>query len=241
MKIPGLSPFFVGLLFVGCMPCVARAQTSSSPQKAGQTANQNAPLKLVKSPIVPYPLEALSKNIEGTVSVGITVDASGRVLDVKALSGPPELFQAAIDSAKQWQFEPPAHAPAVTKAEISYGFDKECPAATSDTGGVSSNGRLLDKHGKIAATMDYDQDDLPPYFSEDRKAGIEGDMVLSLKLDEGGKVKEIHVLKSLSPNLDEAAMETVRGWKINLAKESADDARHDFLQITFNYRGECSP
>lgn len=241
MKIFGLSPFFVGLLFVGGMPGVEQAQTSGLPQKADQTASQNAPLRLVKSPNVPYPLEALSKKVEGTVSVRIVVDSSGKVLDVKALSGPPELFQAAIGSAKQWRFEPPVNAPAVTTAEISYGFSKECPAATADFGGVGSNGRLLDKYGKIVATMDYDHDDLPPYFTEDRKAGIEGDMVLSLKLDDDGKVKEIHALKSLSPHLDEAAMETVRGWRIKLAKDTGDDARHDFLRVTFNYRGDCAP
>jgi len=40
----------------------------------------------------------------------IVVDSSGKVSNAKALSGTPELFKAALDNIKQWQFEPPAHA-----------------------------------------------------------------------------------------------------------------------------------
>jgi TonB family protein len=236
----GLSSYFAGLLLVVCSGRVAQWQTNAQPQKTDHAENQSAPLKLIKSQNAPYPIDAFTKKIEGTVTVRIVVDSSGRVTDATPLSGPPELFQAALDSVKQWQCEPPAHAPVVTKAEVSYGWDDECPAATSDIGGVLSNGRLLDKDGKVVGAMDYDHDELPPYFAEDRKAGVARDMVLSLSLDERGKVKEVHVLKSLSSHLDEAAMETVRSWTFNLKDDGSNGARHD-LQLQFSYRGYCSP
>ena len=156
------------------------------------------------------------------------------------MSGPPELFQAALDNVKQWQFEPPADATVVTTAEISYGFGRTCPAATSDRGEVSTNGRLLDKNGKVVGTIDYDHDELPYYFEEDRKAGIAGEMVLSLTFDDEGKLKEIHVLKSLSHHLDEAALQTVRTWTFNLTSTSSDTAHHD-LRLKLSYEGSCDP
>lgn len=37
-------------------------------------------------------------------SLGLTVDGYGIVVDISALSGPPELLQLSMDSARQWQF-----------------------------------------------------------------------------------------------------------------------------------------
>ncbi|HSZ00246.1 MAG TPA: cell division protein FtsQ/DivIB [Terriglobales bacterium] len=104
----------------------------------------------------------------------------------------------------------------------------------------TANGRLLDKSGTVVATEDSDRDELPPYFNEDRKAAIEGDMVLALTLDGHAKLKEVHVLKSLSPRLDEVAVKTVRRWKFKLTNGSPDVARQN-LRLTLSYRGECDP
>jgi len=98
-----------------------QAQEGNQSQKQDRTSKQATELKLIKSTVAAYPEEALKKNIDGKVTLRITVDANGRVSDAKALSGPPELFPAALDCVKQWEFEPPAQAPAVTIAEISFG------------------------------------------------------------------------------------------------------------------------
>jgi TonB family protein len=151
------------------------------------------------------------------------------------LTGSPGVAQAQTEVRSQ-----KLNQPVVTTAEIGYGFSRECPAADSEIGGVETNGRLLDKNGKVVGTMDYDHDELPYYFKEDRKAGIAGEMVLSLTFDDQGKLKEVHVLKSLSPHLDEEALETVRTWTFNLTNASSGDARHD-LQLKITYAGECAP
>jgi TonB family protein len=235
MKALGLSLFFLGLL--SGSPGSAQAQTEAPSQKLAQSAA----LKVLKSPPIEYPDEAVLKHIEGTVVMEIVVDSSGKVSDAKALSGPPELFKAALDNVKQSQFEPPAHAPVTTKWQISYGFPKPCPAATADMGVVIGNGRLLDKNGKVVGTEDYDKDELQPYyFEEDRKARIAGEMVLSLSFDNQDKLKEIHVVKSLSAHLDEQALETVRTWTFHLKNAGLGDARKD-LRLKFTYEGYCSP
>jgi TonB family protein len=200
---------------------------------------QSATLKVLKSPPSEYPNDAVLKHIEGTVVMQIVVDSGGKVSDAKALSGPPELLKAALENIKQWQFEPPAHAPLVTTWQISYGFPKPCPAASSDTGTVITGGRLLDKNGKVAGTMDVDHDELPYYFEEDRKSGIAGEMILSLSFDDEGKLEEIHVVKSLSPHLDEQAVKTARTWAFHLKNAGLGEARKD-LRLKFTYEGYCA-
>jgi TonB family protein len=204
-------------------------------QDSGQTGTRP---KLLNSPFAPYPEEARKKQIEGKVTLNIVVDTGGRVSDATPLSGPPELFQAAIDSVKQWQYEPPTNAPVTIPVEISYGFPKECPGPISDQGGVEVSGRLLNKDGKVVGMSASDDYATPPYPVEDRKAGVSGRMVLSVGLDTEGRVKEIHVVKSLSPHLDEAAMKTVRTWKFKLINENLGDPPNDF-QVRIIYRATC--
>jgi TonB family protein len=236
MKALGLFLFFLGLL-TGSQG-LAQVQPEAASQKPDEA--QSGTLKLLKSPPSNYPTEAVLKNIEGTVVMEIVVDSSGKVSDAKALSGSPELFKAALDNVKQWQFEPPAHAPVITTWQISYGFPKPCPAATANMGAVITNGRLLDKDGKVVGTGGNDKDELQPYyFAEDRKAGISGEMVLSLSFDDKDKLKEIHVVKSLSPHLDGQALETVRTWTFHLKNVGSGDARTDF-RLKFTYEGYCS-
>ncbi len=107
-------------------------------------------------------------------------------------------------------------------------------------GVVIADGRLLDNNGNVVGTEDYDKDELQPYyFAEDRKAGIAGEMVLSLSFDDQGKLKDIRVVKSLSPHLDEQALKTVRAWTFHLKDPGVRDARKD-LRLKFTYEGYCS-
>jgi TonB family protein len=68
----------------------------------------------------------------------------------------------------------------------------------------------------------------PSFPEEDIKSDVSGKMVLSVALDGGGRVKEIHVVKSLSPHLDETAVEAVRTWKFKLIKGNPGDPPNDF-------------
>ena len=108
--------------------CAISDETKS--EKPENVEKQTPQLKLIKSPTVPYPEEALKKHIEGKVVLSIVVDANGKVSDAKVLSGAPELIQAAIDSVKQWEFEPPAHAPVITNAEVGYCFSAQVVFST---------------------------------------------------------------------------------------------------------------
>jgi len=56
------------------------------------------------SPI--YPDAAKANHVEGTVIMQTTIGKDGRVVVAKAISGPPGLRQASVDSVLQWKFRP---------------------------------------------------------------------------------------------------------------------------------------
>jgi len=51
-----------------------------------------------------YPIEAKKAGAKGTVQVEITVSESGKVIEAKAVSGHELLRDAAVQAAKQWEF-----------------------------------------------------------------------------------------------------------------------------------------
>jgi TonB family protein len=60
-------------------------------------------LRLVKPQ---YPPEAIHAHVEGVVLLEATVTATGDVIDVKVISGPPMLIPAAIKAVQEWKYEP---------------------------------------------------------------------------------------------------------------------------------------
>lgn len=64
-------------------------------------------IRITKQPIPPaYPAAAKEARIQGTVVVVITIDEEGKVSGAKAISGPEELHECAVDYAKAWTFKP---------------------------------------------------------------------------------------------------------------------------------------
>jgi TonB family protein len=55
---------------------------------------------------VKYPTVARRKGIEGKVVVSFVVLENGTVTDVKAVSGPPELFESVLRAVRTWRFTP---------------------------------------------------------------------------------------------------------------------------------------
>jgi TonB family protein len=53
-----------------------------------------------------YPVIAKQQHVQGLVVIGATVGIDGHIKNLKILSGPPLLQQAALDAARQWAYEP---------------------------------------------------------------------------------------------------------------------------------------
>src|SRR6266478_4584589 len=237
MKLSRLFPLLFPF-FLTCGLSGAQTQNETQALKEENVTHQTTPLKAIHTENMSYPEEARKKGVEGKVTLSIVVDESGRVAEAKALSGPRELQQAAIDSVKQWEFEPPTHPPVETRVEIAYGHPKECPGPVSDAGEVSSGGLLRSRKGTVVSA-DFDiHQPLPPYFMEDRKAGVTGVMILSVTLSPDGRVTRVHVVKSLSPHLNKAAVKTVRQWRFKLIKGNPDAMTDDF-ELPILFRATC--
>lgn len=240
MRVNRLFPFIAVALFLMQDKPQSWAQSQSQPQARNVAGNSSNQPKLIKSPLGDFPEEARKKSVQGKVELTVVVDKKGRVADAKVLSGPPEFYQVAIDSVMRWEFEPPTHPPVETKVEIGFGWPKECPGSISDGGEVSSGGRLTSKKGTVIGEDFNTEQPLTPYFMEDRKAGIAGVMLLSITVTPDGRVKNAHIVKSLSPHLDKAALDAVRQWRFKLIKGSADTLPDDF-ELPIIYRATCRP
>ena len=53
-----------------------------------------------------YPLLAREGHIQGQVRIDAVLDQQGNVVEMKVISGPPLLYQAALDALKKWKYEP---------------------------------------------------------------------------------------------------------------------------------------
>jgi len=62
--------------------------------------------KLVYRPPLQYPAEAQKRHVEGTVWLTIIVGKDGAVKDWEVESGDPLLVPAAVDSVRQWRYQP---------------------------------------------------------------------------------------------------------------------------------------
>jgi TonB family protein len=64
------------------------------------------PAKLIKSVQPIYPQMARTQHVSGDVQVDALIDADGNVSSMKVLSGPALLRDAALQSLKQWKYQP---------------------------------------------------------------------------------------------------------------------------------------
>jgi len=64
------------------------------------------PPRLVSSVLPAYPPIARETGIEGDVVVDTTIDSTGKVTEMKVISGPPVLRQSALDALRQWKYAP---------------------------------------------------------------------------------------------------------------------------------------
>lgn len=75
--------------------------------------------RLIRDVKPQYPREALAQKVAGVVIVETTIGVDGIPTDVRAISGPELLRQAAVDAIKQWRWDPVPH-PVTVQCEMSF-------------------------------------------------------------------------------------------------------------------------
>jgi len=78
---------------------------SPTPPAASGGGNLQPP-RLVSSPPLASSSLALTGRMEGVVVIDALVDATGKVTDMRVISGFPRLTQAAMDALRTWKYEP---------------------------------------------------------------------------------------------------------------------------------------
>ena len=76
----------------------------------------------------------------------------------------------------------------------------------------------------------------PAYTQKARKQKISGVVTLSVSITAEGRASDIQVKKSLEPSLDQQAVETVRTWKFEPAKDASGNAVpvQQMIELAFN-------
>ncbi len=76
------------------------------PQTASGVNPANIPAQIVRRTRVTYPASAAAQKIEGTVELVAIVRIDGRVKEIRIVKGNPFLVGAAINSVRDWLYEP---------------------------------------------------------------------------------------------------------------------------------------
>jgi protein TonB len=89
-------------------PPVPRETASSKPQTPAQIhvggAVQAGNLIVAPKPV--YPRIAVAARMQGTVHIQAIIERDGTIGNLRVLSGPPLLVNAALDAVKQWRYRP---------------------------------------------------------------------------------------------------------------------------------------
>jgi protein TonB len=73
---------------------------------AVRTGGRVTEARLIRGPAPEYPAIARQARVSGVVRVDARVGTNGRTTQVRAVSGPPLLRQAAVDAVRRWTYEP---------------------------------------------------------------------------------------------------------------------------------------
>ncbi len=168
------------------------------------------PPKLIKQVPPIYPQVARQARVEGTVILEAKTDEQGNVIDSKVLRSIPLLDQAAIDAVRQWKYEP----------LIVGGIARKVLFTVTVRFMLKEGDKVktLEKFAQGAVRAENDikppklVKEVPPVYPViARLAEVQGVVILGVKTDEEGKVKDVIVLRSI-PLLDQAAIDAVRQW-----------------------------
>ena len=93
-------------------------------------AVQSSGLTLLHRTAVMYPQEALTKRIQGSVVVELTLADSGTVSDARIISGPEELRKSTLQSVLQWHYAKDAPGQVKTQVTVDFRLPENRPGTT---------------------------------------------------------------------------------------------------------------
>jgi periplasmic protein TonB len=92
-----------GVLNTAAKPVAPPSGKPSAPLRVGGRVRPPRAIVQVRPE---FPVLARQARIQGQVQIDAVLDEQGNVIDMKVVSGPPLLYQAALDALKKWKYEP---------------------------------------------------------------------------------------------------------------------------------------
>ena len=155
-----------------------------------------------------YPEIARMARVEGVVILEVTTDVAGHVASVKILRSIPLLDEAAVESVRQWVYEPMIvngkTRGVVFTVTVRFSLNEGAPRPLAAI-------TLLPLDG--GGTLKTAKSVQPAYPQEALTAIAEGTVVLEAAVDERGAVSSLRILRSVHPSLDKAAGDALKQWR----------------------------
>ncbi len=176
--------------------------------------------------------------IRAYMSYWVTIGADGAVKDVTVQrSLAPGVDQYVANVIKTWKFKPAMKngKPVACKTNLGFMYTQASaptlkPAATpmeKPTSEVFSVG-----NGVSAPVAIFKPE--PPYTDAARRAKLQGTSVLWTIIGADGAVKDVRIVKSLDPGLDQSAVNTIKTWKFKPAtKDGTPVACKVSVEVSF--------
>lgn len=202
----------IGGVVGGVLGGVVKGEEKDITRGAVRAVGEIRPPRLIKKVNPSYPEEARRNRVEGLVILEARSNEKGEVDGVRILkSSAPVLNEAAMDAVRQWKYEPYYNqegkpTPIVFTVTVRFKL-RDVDTEEFDRGAVKAGEKEAVKPPKIIEKVN------PVYPEEARKAGIQGVVVLRVRVDEEGNVERVMVMKSESEMFNKPAMDAVKQWK----------------------------
>jgi len=209
-----------------------------------------------------YPLAASAREIQGQVTVRITVNTNGEVETADVVSGEPILRDAALEAVRKWKFQPYIHnghaVNVTTTLPVDFVFaDKVTDYTEKDKGaklghysfippspdsakGEPSSSANTDNTAKTVRIGQAVSEGLllhsvrPVYPPIARNSGVQGTVVLQAVIGKDGRIERLRALSG-PDSLRQAAIDAVQQWRYKPYLLNNEPVEVD-TQITVNFQ-----
>lgn len=217
------------------LPLQSTGQASGGPleRQARRITPENPIPRRTYGVLPQYPQALVSAKLDALVTVNITVDSGGRIAESRVLSVSvakvgatrPESssygsqFEDAVtDALRQWQYDAPFEGPIAFPVSLRFlpnGTVVELTTAADVAAPTWHDGAVRIGNGVLPPPVKI-KDVRPTYPAEAAAANTQGIVILEVRIEPDGKVRNLRVMRSI-PALDQAAMDAVKQWEFQPA------------------------
>ena len=211
-----------------------------------------------------YPAEARKAGVQGVVIMHAIISKTGTIEDLKVISGPELLQQAAVDAVQRWTYSPyildckPVEVETSITVNFTFGGAKPVPPPPPPLEALHQSSEIDMLHEgtpPVVQSAPAESDDaggavkkvgggvsapvlvkqVEPQFSPEAKQNkIGGPVAVSLIVDEQGMPQKVHVSRGVGNGLDEKAVEAVKQYRFKPAMENGQPVAV-YLYVEVNF------